>query len=146
MLLFTGCSKETVDQEEKSEYLAYKSELVQNEEFLSSEDLNCDITVTVERVNDEIISYTTVVSNPREDMNSIKMMVVHNYFTEDVFPTVGVFEEGKDLLVGGDDKITLVGYIDTEKDIQELELELKIWIEYLDKDGNVQDIYYKTTK
>lgn len=146
LFIITGCNKETTDQEEKSEYLAWKSELVENKTFLNNEELNCDITVAVDRINNEVISYTTTVSNPKEDMKSIKMMVVHNYFTEDVFPTIGVFDSGRDLLAEDDNKLTLVGYIDTTKDIKKLELELKIWIEYTDKEGNVKDIYYKTTK
>lgn len=145
-LMITGCDGETVDQTEKGEYLAWKSELVETEEFIDNDELNCDIAVSVDRVNDEVVSYTTVVSNPREDMKSVKMMVVHNYFTEDIFPTIGIFDKGRDLIVNDEDKLTLVGYIDTTKDIKKLDLELKIWMEYTDIDGNIKDIYYKTTK
>jgi len=146
LFMITGCNKETTDQEDKSDYLAWKSNLVEKENFSETEELNCDITVSVDRIDEEMISYTTVVSNPKEDMKSVKMMVVHNYFTEDIFPTIGVFDKGKDLLIDSDNNITLVGYIDTTKDIQKLDLELRIWIEYIDKDGNKKDIYYKTTK
>ena len=146
VIFITGCGKDTEDQEVKSDYLAWKSDLVEKDTFSDNEELNCDITVSVDRIDSEVISYTTVVSNPKINMNSIKMMVVHNYFTEDVFPTVGIFDESQDLLVGEDNTITLVGYIDTTKDIQNLDLELKIWLEYVDDDGNVEDIYYKTTK
>lgn len=145
VLLITGCS-ETKDQEEKSDYLAWKSELVEQDTFSSQEDLNCDITISIDRVDSEVISYKTIISNPKEDMKNIKMMVVHNYFTEEIFPTIGVFNEGKDLLVDSEKNITLVGYIDTTKDIKKLDLELKIWIEYTNNDGEVKDIYYKTTK
>ena len=79
-------------------------------------------------------------------MNNIKMMIVHNYFTEEVFPTIGVFDKGRSLTVSDTSNITLVGYIDTTKDIKKLDLELKIWIEYKTEDGEVKDIYYKTTK
>ena len=79
-------------------------------------------------------------------MNNIKMMIVHNYFTEEVFPTVGVFDKDRSLTVSDTSNITLVGYIDTTKDIKKLDLELKIWIEYKTEDGEVKDIYYKTTK
>ena len=146
LFLVTGCSNDTIDQEEKNEYLAFKSELVEKDSFSLSSELNCDITVSVDRIDSEVVSYTTVISNPIEDMNSVKMMVVHNYFTEDVFPTIGVFDEKRNLLVDSGEDITLVGYIDTTKDIKKLDLELKIWIEYTDNDGNVKDIYYKTTK
>ena len=146
LFMITGCDKETADQESKSEYLAWKSDLVEQESFSNNEELNCDITVSVDRVDGEVVSYTTVVSNPNEDMNDIKMMVVHNYFTEDIFPTIGVFDEGRNLSVESEEDVTLVGYIDTTKDIKTLGLELKIWIEYTDNNGNIKDIYYKTTK
>lgn len=146
LVIITGCDNNNPKQEDKSDYIAWKSNLVEKETFSDTEELNCDITVSVDRVDEEIISYTTVISNPKEDMKSVKMMVVHNYFTEDIFPTIGVFDNGKDLLVDSDNNITLVGYIDTAKDIQKLDLELKIWIEYINNDGNKKDIYYKTTK
>lgn len=146
IIIITGCSNKTEDQEEKGEYLAWKSNLVGQDEFSKKEEINCDITISIDRISDEVISYTTVLSNPKEDMKDIKMMVVHNYFTEEVFPTTGVFDDGKDLLKNTENSITLVGYIDTTKDIQMLDLELKIWIEYTDNDGNIKDIYYKTTK
>jgi hypothetical protein len=146
LFIITGCSSDTTDQEEKSDYLAWKSELVEQDNFSSNEELNCDITVSVDRVSDDVVSYTTFLSNPKEDMHSIKMMVVHNYFTEEVFPTIGIFDDTKELLEDDDNNITLVGYIDTTQDIQKLNLELRIWIEYTDNDGNIKDIYYKTTK
>lgn len=145
-ILMTGCKQETMDQEEKNEYLAYKSDLVDRTEFSENDDLPCDITISIDRVNDESVSYTTVISNPKENMNNIKMMIVHNYFTEEVFPTVGVFDKDRSLTVSDTSNITLVGYIDTTKDIKKLDLELKIWIEYKTEDGEVKDIYYKTTK
>ena len=145
-IFMTGCKQETTDQEEKSEYLAYKSDLVDREEFSENDDLPCDITISIDRVNDESVSYTTIISNAKENMNDIKMMIVHNYFTEEVFPTIGVFDKGRSLTVSDTSNITLVGYIDTTKDIKKLNLELKIWIEYTTEDGEVKDIYYKTTK
>ncbi len=145
-ILMTGCKQETMDQEEKNEYLAYKSDLVDRTEFSENDDLPCDITISIDRVNDESVSYTTVISNPKENMNNIKMMIVHNYFTEEVFPTIGVFDKSRSLTVSDTSNITLVGYIDTTKDIKKLDLELKIWIEYKTEDGEVKDIYYKTTK
>ena len=145
-ILMTGCKQETTDQEEKNEYLAYKSDLVDRTEFSKNDDLPCNITISIDRVNDESVSYTTVISNPKENMNNIKMMIVHNYFTEEVFPTVGVFDKDRSLTVSDTSNITLVGYIDTTKDIKKLDLELKIWIEYKTEDGEVKDIYYKTTK
>ena len=146
LLLVIGCKKDTTDQEEKSDYLAMKSDLISKTDFNQGEELNLDISISVERIDEETISYTTYLSNAKENMNNIKVLVVHNYFTEDVFPSIGIFDETKNLLTNDKNNISLVGYIETTKDIRKLDLELKVWIQYTDDDGEVKDIYYKTTK
>ena len=146
ILLSVGCKKDTTDQEEKDDYIAMKSNLISKEDFDDGEEINCDISITIDRIDDETITYTTIISNPKEDMNNIKLLVVHNYFTEDIFPSVGIFTEPRQLKKDEDNNITLVGYIDTTKDIKKLDLELKVWIEYTDNNEEVKDIYYKTTK
>ena len=146
LLLVIGCKKDTTDQEEKSDYLAMKSDLISKTDFNQGNDLNIDISISVERIDEETISYTTYLSNAKENMNNMKVLVVHNYFTEDVFPSIGIFDETKNLLTNDKNNISLVGYIETTKDIRKLDLELKVWIQYTDDDGEVKDIYYKTTK
>lgn len=146
LLLVIGCKKDTTDQEEKSDYLAMKSDLISKTDFNQGEELNLDISISVERIDEETISYTTYLSNAKENMNNMKVLVVHNYFTEDVFPSIGIFDETKNLLTNDKNNISLVGYIETTKDIRKLDLELKVWIQYTDDDGEVKDIYYKTTK
>ena len=144
--LFIGCEKDDTNQEEKNDYIAMKSNLVSKEEFDDAEDMKCDISISVDRIDKETISYITYISNIKEDMNDIKVLVVHNYFTEDVFPSIGIFDEPTSLKVSDNKNISLVGYIDTTKDIRKLNLELKVWIQYTDNFGEVKDIYYKTTK
>ena len=146
LILVTGCSNNT-GEEDKSEYLAMKSNLIENEEFLEASDLDFDITVSVDRINDEEVSYRVIIDSPKVNMNDIKAMVVHNYYTEDIFPSLGLFDDKESLIVGNEDVkgIELVGYIDTTKDIDDLNLELKLWIEYTLDNGEVKDIYYKAT-
>ena len=55
LIILSGCKNK--EEDEKSEYLAMKSELLENEEFTNSEDINCDITFTLDRVDDEKIFY-----------------------------------------------------------------------------------------
>lgn len=147
LILVTGCTNKNTGEEDKSEYLAMKSNLIENEEFLEASDLDFDITISVDRINDEEVSYRVIIDNPKVNMNDIKAMVVHNYYTEDIFPSLGLFDDKESLVVGNEDVkgIELVGYIDTTKDIDELNLELKIWVEYTLDDGEVKDIYYKAT-
>lgn len=145
LALLTGCNNK--EENEKSEYLAMKSSLIENKKYTKNEDINCDITVNIDRLNTEEVSYSVTLSNPKEDMRDIDAIVVHNYYTEDIFPTIGLFDKSVDLLKdnGEHEEVKLKGVIETSDDIDNLELELKILIKYTNPDGEEKDIYYKVT-
>ncbi len=148
--MLIGCNKNISKEDkrvekEKNNYLEIKSNLLKVTEFSNKEDVLFDITTSIDRVNDEEVSYRVIFNNPRENMHNVSAMVVHNYYTEDVFPSIGLFDVGKDLLINNENGLELVGYIKTVKDINDLNLEFKIWIEYTDDNKVVKDIYYKTT-
>ncbi len=144
VLLFTGCNNEK--EEVKSEYLTMKSKLLKVKEFNSNEDINFDILVSVDRVDEENVSYKMVLSNPMENMHDIKAILIHNYYTEDVFPSIGLFDKVKSMHINSNDSIDLEGVIKTDKSIDNLGLILKLYVKYLDDYGNEKSIYYKTTK
>ena len=139
ILLFTGC--ENKEENEKNDYLDMKSQLLSHKEFISLEELTCDIVVNIDRKNEEKVIYEVVLSKPKENMNNIKAVLVHNYYTEDVFPTIGLFDDTKSLLVDSQNNITLKGSIKTDKDIDNLNLMLKLLIRYTTDDGIKKDIY-----
>ena len=145
LTLLTGCDNK--EETEKNEYLAMKSDLLEVKKYTKSEDLNCDIVINVNRKNEEKISYDVVISNPKENMNNVKVIVVHNYYTEEVFPSIGLIDKTTSLKVGDgeDNQIKLSGTIETTNDIANLDLELKILIKYIDDNKQEKDIYYKTT-
>lgn len=82
-------------------------------------------------------------------MHSVKVIVVHNFYTEEMFPSIGFFDKKKDLLISSDDnhtsKLTLKGNIETTSSIENLDLELKVLIEYQNDSDENKAIYYKTT-
>ena len=147
MIALTGCKNE--EEDEKNEYLAMKSDLLAKDKFDDASSMNCDITFSLDRLDEEKVTYSVVLDNPKENMHDIRAIVVHNYYTEEVFPTVGLFDKPVDLLVNSQDEkdnsVELVGNIETTDDIDNLDLELKILIEYKTDSGEVKDIYYKTT-
>lgn len=145
LFVFTGCNNKGED--EKNEYLAMKSDLLEQQEYTSADELVCDILVNIDREDPEKIVYTVTLSNPKENMNSIKAIVVHNYYTEELFPTIGLFDDEASLIIGeeNDAEIDLSGTIDTTDDIDTIDLELKVLIEYTDDNNEVKDIYYKST-
>lgn len=154
MLLFAvfivGCSSVKIETdnnivEEKEDYLAIKDELNSVDKYISDENLPCDIKISLDRINKEEISYRAIIDNPKTDMYNIKALLIHDYFTEDIFPSIGIFDETENLIVGNEEVrgISLVGYIETTNDIEELDLNVKLYIEYSDSEGNIQKIYYK---
>lgn len=149
-LIIFMCSCETKKEDvetEKNDYLVLKADLQEQEEYTKQEELMCDITFSVDRTSEEEVSYRAIIDNPKEDMYNIKALLIHNYFTEDIFPSIGIFDETATLIAGGEEVrgISLVGYIETSKDIEELDLEMKVLIQYEDKDGKEKTIYYKAT-
>lgn len=146
IVLLTGCTNQ--EENVKNEYIAMKNSLLAaniiNE---NSEKLPLDIIINLDRNNDEVITYDVILNNPRENMHDIKAMVVHNYYSEEIFPSIGVFEEEKNLLINNQEQqeIKLTGIIETTKNISNINLEVKVWLQYTNDSGEIKEIYYKTT-
>jgi len=143
LFLLVGCS--TKEEKEKNEYIAVKSNLLEETTYTLSSELPLDIRVELDRLEEEIVDYKVIFSNSKEDMYDIEAMVVHNYYNDDLFPTIGLFDEKKDLLKSSEDTIELKDTIKTNKNLSTIDLELKIYIKYKDKNGKNKEIYYKTT-
>jgi len=144
--ILVGCSNDEVTLD-KGDYLVFKEELLEQNVFTDVEDINFDLNVSIDRVNEEEISYRAIVDNPKENMHDIKALVIHDYFTDEIFPSIGIFDEPVDLMVENEEirGINLVGYIKTTKDIKELGLDIKVYLEYINDYGELIKIYYKTT-
>ena len=144
LYFITGC--ENQDEIIKNEYIAMKNETF-NDKNYKDEELPFDIVTTVDRINEELINYKVVIKNPKEDMHDIKAMVVHNFYHEDLFPSIGLFNEPRKLLVDSNktEELVLMDRIQTTKNISKLGLQFKIWVENIDYNGEKKDIYYKTT-
>ena len=140
----TGC--ETKEEITKKEYIAMKNDAF-NETNYKKEELPFDIVTTINRVDEEEVNYQTKINNPKENMHNIKVLLVHNYYSEDIFPTIGAFDEPKELLLNNnnDNEIILKDTIKTTTNLSKLNLELKMLIEYANDSGEKKDIYYKTT-
>ena len=141
----TGCNKITKIDQEKDDYLAIKQDLLNNNNFIQEDELPFDLNIYVNRVNEEEISYRAIIDNEKENMHNVKAILVHNYFTDDIFPSIGIFDDGVDLLTNSDEVkgISLVGYISSTKDINNLEY--RVYIEYKDDNDKIKKIYYKST-
>lgn len=144
LVFISGC--ENKEEAIKNEYIAMKNETFDEKNY-TEEELPVDIITTVERIDEEAVNYKTTITNPKENMHNVKILLVHNYYNEDIFPSIGVFDEPQELLVDNDEetKLTLKDTIKTTKNISKLDLKLKVLIEYTNDNGEKKDIYYKTT-
>ena len=73
LLISTGCS--TKEETEKNEYIAIKSNLLEEKINIPHDELPLDITVNIDRMTEEEVDYRVVFSNPKENMYDIKAMV-----------------------------------------------------------------------
>ena len=145
IIILTGCTNN--EENIKNEYIAMKSSLI--EEKITSKDVDAlpiHIVANIDRINEEEVNYKVIFKNPKENMHDIKAMIVHNHYSEEIFPSIGVFNETKELLVTDENKeIELTGTIKTIENISKMNLEIKLWIQYTNDSGEKKEIYYKTT-
>ena len=143
LTLFTGCKNE--EEQEKNSYLTMKTELLETKKYTQKEKIPCNITINIKRLNKEQISYEISLSEPTENMNKLKALAVHNYYTEDLFPSIGLFDKKGNLLLSDDKnkKLKLKGKIETTEDIDKLNLKIKVLIKYQTDDNKNKTIYYK---
>lgn len=143
IFFLVGC--ENKEENIKNDYITMKNNVIEEEEYTKAEDLPLDIIVDINR-EEELIKYKITLKNPKETMKDIVALVVHNHYSENLFPSVGIFDDKKELLVTDKDKtIELEDTIDTTKDISKLNLELKIWIKYKNEQNEEKEVLYKTT-
>ena len=144
-LLMTGCKNK--EEKEKNQYLAMKSKLLETKKYSNIDEIPCDIIVDIKRVSEERVNYRILLQNAKVNMNNIKAIAVHNYYTEDIFPSIGLFNKKYNLSPNQkeNNKIELKGKIETSEDIDNLKIQLKIMIEYYDDNNKKIDIYYNAT-
>lgn len=152
IIVIIGCSNDTgktVDtgkdiEKQKETYIKYVQELKKVE--LSTEELQFDVNITYDKLDDEEIRYQVVIDNPKMDIKGVKALAIHDKQTDDIFPSIGIFDEGADLIKGSDNSgIILVGYIPYDGSIEDFECEMKVLISYEYQEKTITD-YFVTKK
>lgn len=152
VFLVTACSNDVVEvgidekvEDNKITYLDIKNNLSSKEKFNVLEDIPCDLKASVDRTSDEEISYRIILDNPKLNMHDVEALLIHNEFSENIFPSIGLFDDKASLLLDDEDVkgIELVGYIETVKELKDLNLELRLWLKYRDDEKKEHEIYYK---
>lgn len=149
-LIVVGCSKNSSPdnnvniEKEKDTYVKYVQELKKVTE--SSLDIPFDVNITYDKLDDEEVRYQVVIDNPKENVKNIKALAVHNMQTDDIFPSIGIFDDSVDLTLDSESKgVILVGYIPYEGDLDDFDCEMKVLISY-EIDEKEYTTYYVTKK
>lgn len=150
IVLCAGCSlgvtekpKITKEENQKKEYVKYVKEL--NKIDKSSEDLPFNVEVKFDKLTDEEIRYQVIIDNQTKDINDIKAIAIHDKQTDDVFPSIGIFDDTVNLIMNEKPEgVILVGYIPYEGLIDDFKCEIKLLISY--KVENEEYTSYYVTK
>lgn len=107
------------------------------------------IFVSLEKVIEEELRYQVIIDNPQIIMNEVKAIVIHDQKTNDIFPSVGIFDEPltlipkeKELNTSQTKGLILVGYLPYQGLVTDFDGSFKILIQYQDERGTSHKIYY----
>ena len=143
ILLITGCASSEIDIK-KDIYVSYIKELNKIEK--TSKEIPFDIEIKYDKITENEIMYQVIIDNTTIDINDVEAIVVHNKETDDIFPSIGIFDEKEKLEVGKKPSgILLVGYIDYNGNINDFKCKMKVLIKYK-TDKKEEKVYYVTKK
>ena len=135
--------KKTNIETEKDKYIKYVKELKKVKK--SSEELPFTVEILYEQ-KDEEVEYQVIIDNPTKEIKEISAIAVHNKQTDDVFPSVGIFDNEVDLIPNETPSgVILVGYIPYDGEMEDFDIEIKVLIDYNIDDKEFKS-YYVTKK
>lgn len=144
IIFLTGCETNEISKE-KETYLSYVKEIQKQEKF-TKQALPFDINVEYDKLTDNEVRFQVIIDNPKVDITDISAVAIHDKPTDDIFPSIGIFEEKENLIPNKKPSgIILVGYIPYEKKLSSFECEIKVIIKYKE-DNKEHTVYYVTKK
>lgn len=144
ILFLTGCTTNDISKE-KDTYLTYIKELRKINK--STKDIPFNIEVRFDKITDSEIRYQVVIDEVKEDITDVEAITIHDKQTDDVFPSIGIFDKKQKLEVNKKPSgIILVGYIDYQGKVEKFKCNLKLLIKYNTNDKKSHTVYYVTKK
>jgi hypothetical protein len=144
-LLLTGCNKVN---KEKDVYNSFIDELKKVPSYSSN--VPFDINVVLEKDINSELTYTVILDKPKKEIRNIEAVAIHNFKTDDMYPSIGIFDDKLSLIPNKIDinnnlveGIILVGYIKYDGSINDFNGIIKVLIRYEDSNGKIKKIYYK---
>lgn len=143
LLIFFLCGCTNISKE-KEEYLEYIDEL--KEVNKSSKEYPFNIEIKYDKITSKEIRYQVIIDSVQEDITDIIMIAYHNKDTEDIYPSMGIFDEKESLLKDKKPSgLILVGYIPYKGDLEDFKITMKVLVKY--KINNKEyKIHYVTKK
>lgn len=142
LFVLVGCTNK--EEENKMAYLEYKNELEERDIFNGEENLDFNVYFNIEKINEEITDYSLIIDNPKINMYNVKALLIHDFINEEAYPSVGIFDDTRNLNADSDDKIVLNGSIQTINDISKTKF--KLYLEYTDDNNDLNKIYYDVSR
>ena len=145
IILLVGCTKVKPKEEpekDRTKYQKYVKTLDKIKE--SSDDIPFNVEVVYDKISKSEIRYQVIIDKPKKDLKNIEAIATHDQQTDDIFPSIGVFDKKEKLLKDDKNGIILVGYIPYTKDIEDFECTVKLLIKYTDEEKS--DVKYYIDK
>ncbi len=141
LLIFFVCG---CTSSEKKDYLNYIDELKSVEK--SSDSYPFNIEIKYDKITSKEVRYQVILDSVKKDINDITIICYHNKKTDDIYPSMGIFDEKeslkKDKKPSG---LILVGYIPYKGDIEDFNITMKVLVKYK-IDNKEYKIHYVTKK
>lgn len=149
LFLLTACNK--VETKEKIIYNNYIKTL--NNNFKTTNNIPFDIEIYLDKISNTEVMYRAIIDNPKTSIKNIEVLIIHDKYTKDIYPSSGIFDEKYSLIPNTIEKsnnivkgIILIGYIPYEGDLGNIDVEFKLYLKYTDDDSNVHEVMYSTKK
>ena len=149
--IFLLCSCTKFESKDYKNYKNYINELKTSQS--TNNNLPFDIEIILDKVIETEVTYRVIIDNPKVALRNIEALVIHDKYTKDIFPSVGIFDDKLNLIPNVINKssnyvegIILVGYIPFEEDIKNLNANFKLLFKYEDDNNNIKTIIYSTNK
>jgi len=148
-ILLCGC--DIKESEELKIYKNYINELNKIEKVNTN--LPFNINIYIDKIIETEVMYRVIIDNPKIALRNIEVLVTHDKYTEDIFPSSGIFDDKLNLIPNVINKssnyvegIILVGYIPFEEEIESLNATFKVYFKYEDDEGESHIVMYSTKK
>ena len=128
IILLTGCTSNDLAKD-KETYLKYVKNLRTVKK--TSSNIPFDIEIKYDKLTSDEVRYQVIIDNVKEDIYDIEALAIHNKETDDIFPSIGIFDEKEELKKDKKPSgVILVGYINYQGDIKDFKCNIKLLVKY----------------